>query len=130
MSITFDYLPESNRKFIKDAYDVITRNEWWGIFRQALQTRGVQEGFMWTTDPLYNMIINAVSSTHIGGLHSGTSIALTMRGMQYIALHGEPAYRRRVAQQNQQPIIVTPEKQESEFNYEQLLTVIDIIIQM
>ena len=94
---TFDYLPERNRLFVSDAYEVISRNEWWGSFRAALLERGVDSntGFTFNTDPLYTIIMNAIVSTETGGLHSGSSMGFVMRQMETIALHGEPVYRSR-----------------------------------
>ena len=82
--------------YVKDAYDVITRKELWRPFREALLSRGVEPtaGFMFTNDPLYNKIQDAICSTNIGGGHSGSSIAFVMREMEYIALNGEPAYKK------------------------------------
>jgi hypothetical protein len=97
---TFDYLLEINRAFIKDAYDVISRNEWWDAFRDALLSRGVDTntGFMFNSDPLYTKIMEAIGSTETGGGHSGCSMGFVMRAMQFIALKGEPAYREHVIQ--------------------------------
>lgn len=93
----FDYiLPDWDRSYIKDAYQVISRNEWWRPFREALQTRGVdnQTGFMFSRDLFYNQIMNAISETSIGGGHSGCSMGFVMRAMETIALYGEADYRR------------------------------------
>jgi hypothetical protein len=91
---SFDYLPRHDKTYIKDAYDVITRNEWWKIFKRHLETTGVnrQTGFMFTDNDVYHNIKNAIASTPIGGGHSGCSIAFVMRDMEYIALHGEYEY--------------------------------------
>ena len=99
-SCTFDYLPESIRLYVKDAYDVISRNEWWGPFRSVLLERGVDQttGFIFNSNPLFRTIMNAVCSTEIGNGHSGCSIGFVMREMEFIALNGEPAYRERVFQ--------------------------------
>jgi hypothetical protein len=50
---------------------------------------------MFTNNPVYIKVEDAVVSTKIGGLHSGASMAFVMREMEYIALHGEPEYRRK-----------------------------------
>jgi hypothetical protein len=94
---TFNYLPEKNRLYVSDAYEVISRNEWWGSFRAALLERGVDSntGFMFNTDPLYRRIMDAIGLTEIGSQHSGSSMAFVMREMKTIALQGEPAYRSR-----------------------------------
>jgi hypothetical protein len=92
----FAYADKWDREYLKDAYQVISRNEWWGPLRKALLARGVdaRTGFQFTEDPLYKKIMNAISETYIGGGHSGSSIGATMRVMQTIALKGEAEYCR------------------------------------
>jgi len=92
----FEYVCDWDRSYIRDAYQVITRNEWWGPFKAALLARGVDSktGFQFTNDALYNKIMKAISSTDIGRGHSGSSMGSVMRAMQNIALHGEAEYRR------------------------------------
>ena len=96
----FSYLENSMRSFVEDAYLVITRNEWWNEFRKTLISEGVDEqrGFMLSRNPFYNKIMDAISQTDIGGLHSGASIGCTMRNMEIIALYGEREYKRRTIQ--------------------------------
>lgn len=92
----FAYACRWDREFLRDAYQVITRNEWWRPFKAALEARGVDSttGFQFTNDALYTKIMNAIGSTYIGGGHSGSSMGCTMRAMQTIALKGEAEYRR------------------------------------
>lgn len=68
----FAYVCRWDRPFIQDAYQVITRNEWWRLFKEALLARGVDSrtGFQFTNDALYKRIMNAIGSTYIGGGHS------------------------------------------------------------
>lgn len=91
----FEYLLPGNQKYVKDAYDVISQNEWWRPFREALLSRGVDNraGFTFSTDPLYSKIKSALCSTSVGWAHSGMSVGFVMREMEFIALNGEPAYR-------------------------------------
>jgi len=100
----FDYIQDiSSRKHIQDAYQVISRNEWWGKFKNALEIRGVSvfTGFTFTDDPLYKTIMTGIASTPIGGGHSGCSMGWCMREMQHIALLGEREYKKRyIIQQN------------------------------
>ena len=98
----FDYIQDKwTRKYVQDAYQVISRNEWWGKFKKALEIRGVSvfTGFTFTDDPLYKIIMNGIASTPIGGGHSGCSIGLCMREMQHIALLGEKEYKKRYIQE-------------------------------
>jgi len=92
----FEYADKWDRTYLKDAYQVISRNEWWGPFKQALVSRGVSNatGFQFSNDPFYHKIMTAISKTDIGGGHSGCSMGATMRVMQTIALKGEAEYRR------------------------------------
>lgn len=101
----FDYIEDVwTRRYIQDAYQVITRNEWWSAFKNTLNARGVSSytGFTFTDDPLYKIIMNAVSSTHIGGGHSGYSLGFCMREMEQIALLGEKEYKKNRIQENRQ----------------------------
>jgi hypothetical protein len=97
----FEYLPKSDRAFIKDAYEVISKKELWEPFREMLLTRGVKPGtgFMFTDVPLYRKIKSAIASTSVGGRHSGSSIGYVMREMEFIAVNGETAYRLEIVKQ-------------------------------
>jgi hypothetical protein len=94
----FEYANKWDRPYLKDAYQVISRNEWWVNFTHALNRRGVdpRTGFQFSEDPFYRKIMNAISNTHIGGGHSGSSMGSIMRAMETIAIHGEDEYRRQV----------------------------------
>ena len=111
----FDYAYKFDRLYLKDAYQVISRNELWEPFRKALLYRGVDTftGFQFTKDPLYLKIMDAIASTPIGTGHSGCSIGYTMRAMEIIALLGEAEYRR-------QCIIYEAEKQKNQRRQEDL----------
>jgi hypothetical protein len=94
------------RPYLEDAYQVITRNEWWGRFRHTLETMGVdtETGFMFSNNPFYNTIMNAISSTRIGEGHSGFSMGFVMREMEQIALYGEETYMQQcIAQSGRKP---------------------------
>lgn len=99
----FEYLPKHDQMMVKDAYDVISRNELWKPFREALLTRGVDavSGFTYSNDPVYKNIMTAIGSTYIGGAHSGSSMGHVMRQMEFIAIYGEAAYRIKAQQNNQ-----------------------------
>jgi len=90
----FEYVHSFSRASLIDAVRVMNRNEMWRPFRMALRERGVGEnGFMFSEDPLYNRIQCLITSTPTGDLHSGCSLAFTMRALQQIALVGEDGYR-------------------------------------
>ncbi len=92
----FEYLSINDREYVKDAYEVISKKELWGPFREALLSRGVnrESGFMFNQDPLYRSIMDEICSTTTGSLHSGFSVAYVMRQMEYIALNGEDGYKK------------------------------------
>jgi hypothetical protein len=93
---------QNGRDYLQDAYRVISINEWWGPFKDYLLKRGVSNntGFTFTDDSFYRTIMNAISSTPIGGGHSGYSMGFCMRVMEKIALHGEAEYRRQYLSHN------------------------------
>ena len=101
----FEYLDRHMRPMIKDAYEVILRNELWRSFREALLSRGVNHstGFMFSDDPLYIIIKTKILSTQIGCGHTGSTIGYVMREMEFIALNGEPAYKLLVMKRNNNP---------------------------
>jgi hypothetical protein len=101
---TFEYLSPIDKLYVTDAYEVISRNEWWGPFRTALLSRGVNNdtGFMFNTDPLCEKIMDAISSTQTGAGHSGFSITCVMWNMKFIALNGEPAFREYILKQQRE----------------------------
>jgi hypothetical protein len=92
----FDYLTKYDRQFVKDAYDVLSQRELWTRFRTELAEDGGREDieFLFTPNPVYRTVRDAILHTNIGGLHSGSSLAYVMQTMRFIALYGEPAYRR------------------------------------
>jgi hypothetical protein len=116
----FEYADKWDRPYLKDAYQVISRNEWWGKFKLALTNRGVDRrtGFQFSEDPFYRKIMNAISETCIGGGHSGCSMGFTMRAMETIATYGEATYRRQVLeyqaekQRNQEALRIRRELEE------------------
>lgn len=112
----FAYAYKWDNSYLKDAYQVISRNEWWVPFKQALIYRGVDSstGFQFSKDPFYNKVMDAIASTRIGGGHSGSSIGATMRVMETIALNGEAEYRR-------QCIAYQAEKHNNAFDYEEIV---------
>jgi hypothetical protein len=122
----FAYACDCDRSYLRDAFQVITRNEWWRPFKESLQTRGVDHytGFQFSNDALYNKIMNAIGSTAIGGGHSGSSMGATMRVMQTIALEGEAEYRRQCIEyqstraQRQQQALLARQAEEARLQME------------
>ena len=66
------------------AYNVITREEKWKLMHDYNPPSS--EGFMWSTDPEINLLMNKINDDYGG--HSGSSMAFTMRKMQFIGIYG------------------------------------------
>lgn len=93
---------QNGRDYLQDAYRIISVNEWWGDLKQYLLENGVSgtTGFTFTYDAFYRNIMDEISSTSIGGGHSGYSMGFCMRVMAEIALHGEATYRNKYLANN------------------------------
>lgn len=86
---TFDFVKmETERKMYISAYNVITKLGLWDELRNIDPGN---TGYMFSLDPKINNIMNHINNDY--GLHSGCSIALTMRVMQHIAKYGYDGYR-------------------------------------
>ncbi len=70
---------------LNDAYQAVTVTGSWPFLKNFSG-----ESFMFSNDPAVHNIMNAMT---LRDDHSGASFGLTMRAMQYIALHGWDAYR-------------------------------------
>lgn len=84
--------PGSDRNFYRNAHEVISRCELW----QWLSTFEPEDGgFMFCDPPSANLnrITTMIASSEVGKLHSGSSMGITMRMMQYIAKYGEVKFK-------------------------------------
>ena len=80
MSI-FYYIDEKSRVMFENAYNAISLTEMWDYMKKDT------ESFMFSSDKEIEVISNKMSELGYNG-HSGASFGLTMRNMQFIALHG------------------------------------------
>lgn len=84
----FDFITDRHtRQMIESAYNAIARAEGWNLIRNFSG-----ESFQFTQDPQLHNLMTRVHDEYDGG-HSGSSMGLTMRHMQYIAKHGFESYR-------------------------------------
>lgn len=74
-------------KYLKDAYDAITRLNLWNELSEY--SPEPNKGFMFSTSPLLDKINSEMK--YIDD-HSGASYALTMRVMEFIAKNGWKSY--------------------------------------
>ena len=87
VNANFEFLDVSDREMISSAYNVIHKLEGW----QKLQT--FRDGsFMFCIDGKIKNIMSAVADNY--GLHSGSSLGLTMRIMEYIAKNGFEQFKK------------------------------------
>ena len=103
----FEFLTsKSTREMVKSAYKVIANAEGWRLLSNF---RG--ESFMFTSDSRLNDIMDKVNIEYGGG-HSGSSIGITMRHMEYIAKNGFNCYREHMIElmrnDNLQPTVTRP----------------------
>ena len=76
----FEDYPEDERDMLNSAYDVITRLDKWSYLKEFDPADG---GFMFSRDPVANLIMQEISNDYGG--HSASSMSVTMRIMQKIA---------------------------------------------
>ena len=88
MNHNFDFISDTmTRNAVSSGYNTINKlNEW--EFLKVCNP----ESFMFSSNPKINSIMNSVNDDYGGG-HSGCSISLTMRALEYIAKHGYTGYK-------------------------------------
>jgi hypothetical protein len=74
-------------KYLKDAYDAITKLNLWNDLSQY--TPEQNKGFMFSSSPLLSQI---TSEMKLMDDHSGSSYGLTMRVMEFISKNGWDSY--------------------------------------
>ena len=85
MSRNFSFIKDAHlRCYVEDAYQAVDKTETWNLMKEE-----PAEGFMFITDPRYNVI-----QDHMQYLdeHTGSSYAIMMRQIQFIAQKGWDAY--------------------------------------
>lgn len=85
----FSFL-KHNINMISSAYGVVQMNEAWELLANF-----TGESFMFNTDPAIHTLMIKISDAYGGG-HSGSSIAFTMRHLEFIAKHGFAAYKEKI----------------------------------
>ena len=82
---------ENERRMYQSAYDTINKLDAWGVIRSRYPDSST--GYMFSSDPILNKIMDEIDENYRGG-HSGFSIGITMRTMQYIAKNGLEKFRK------------------------------------
>lgn len=80
----FDHMEKNNKKMCQTAYNVIVDAECWEYFKKF--EPNASEGFMWTKDEIISGLLDKI--TQVDQLHSGSSLAFTMRELEYVAKTG------------------------------------------
>lgn len=85
MSRNFSFIKDAHlRRYVEDAYQAVDKTETWNLMKEE-----PAEGFMFTNDPRYNVIHDHMQLLNE---HSGSSYAIMMRHIQFIAQKGWDAY--------------------------------------
>lgn len=80
----------SDTEMLTSAYSVINNLEKWDFLRDYIVDP--EKGYCFDTNPTVLQILNEIEEKHPG--HSGTTLGLTIRSMEYIAKHGFRKFRR------------------------------------
>jgi hypothetical protein len=81
----FSFLIENEVNMIQSAYHTVSRLNKWDYMRRYNPSN--QTGYMFDRDQTMGEITSAIDENYRGG-HSGVSMAITMRRIQYIAKNG------------------------------------------
>ena len=77
----FEYTDNHSRVMLENAYQAISLTEMWDYMKKDI------DSFMFSSDKEIGIISKKMEELGYGG-HSGASFGITMRNMQFIALHG------------------------------------------
>jgi hypothetical protein len=77
----FYYVDDNSRIMFENAYQAISLTEMWDYMKKD------RESFMFSSDKEIEIISKKMEDLGYDG-HSGSSFGITMRNMQFIALHG------------------------------------------
>ena len=98
ISPNFEFiLSENNRHILESAYNTITRLEKWDYLREYVISENT--GYMFAAEDSINELMDQINSDYQFG-HSGCSMALTMRTMDFIAKNGFDSFREYVVQES------------------------------
>jgi len=77
----FNYTDDHSRVMLENAYTAISLTEMWDYMKKN------SDSYMFSSDKEIKIISDKMEELGYRG-HSGASFGLTMRNMQFIALHG------------------------------------------
>ena len=83
-----DIKDEWSRKMIQDGIKTLNRLEGWYLFRNFIPEE--KQGFMFNRDESIRNIMSEINNDYDG--HSGSSIAITCRHLEFIAKNGIEQY--------------------------------------
>jgi len=90
----FDFIEDSHtRSMVSNGSDAVTQLELWEWLKSF---EPGSTGFMFSDDSNVTRIGNKMESMPNPPSHSGSSFALTMRHLQYIAKHGMNEYKKKM----------------------------------
>ncbi len=88
----FEFVDEFSRSYFQSAHKAISRCELWNWLRNFEPEK--EKGFMFTRDvPELDRIRQELAKDPVNSGHSGSSYAITMRNMEYIAKNGYVAFK-------------------------------------
>ncbi len=83
----FDYTDDHSRVMLENAYTAIFLTEMWSYMKKDV------DSYMFSSDKEIEIISNKMIELGYDG-HSGASFGMTMRNMQFIALHGMEEHKK------------------------------------
>jgi hypothetical protein len=90
----FNFISDSHtRSMVINGYTAVSQLELWDWMKNYSPPD--TEGFMWTTHPNVHKIGEKMEALPNAPGHSGSSFALTMRILEFIAKHGIEEYKKR-----------------------------------
>jgi hypothetical protein len=88
----FEFTDEWSRPFFQSAHRAISRCELWNWLQNFEPDE--EKGFMFTTGvPQLDRLRNELAKDPVNNNHSGSSYAITLRNMEYIAKNGYNAFK-------------------------------------
>jgi len=98
ISPNFEFISSENTRYmLESAYDTITKLEKWNYLREYVISENT--GYMFAAEDSINELMDQINSEYQSG-HSGCSMALTMRAMDFIAKNGFDSFRESVVQES------------------------------
>ena len=102
--ICLDFIHEDeHKKMLKTAYDAITQLELW----DWITDEEPEAGFMFSNDPNIRRIYNKIEELGYSS-HSGSSFAMTIRQIQFLARYGIDTFRQEYLNNYRPPVNILP----------------------